>query len=62
MTVELCTARGAALPGGVIVGVSMLAGPTALPDPGAPDFVHRFTATVQITARALTPRSTPDGA
>ncbi|WP_170047608.1 response regulator [Couchioplanes caeruleus] len=48
---SLASARGTALPGGVIVRVAMLAGPTSLPDPAAPDDVHRFTATMQITAR-----------
>jgi hypothetical protein len=47
---SLSTARGVSLPGGVIVRVAMLAGPTALPDPAAPDDVHRFTATVQHAA------------
>jgi hypothetical protein len=47
----LTAARAVALPEGVIVRVRVLAGPTALPDAAAPDHVHRFTATVQATAR-----------
>ncbi|HEX8626736.1 MAG TPA: hypothetical protein VF755_01005 [Catenuloplanes sp.] len=47
---SLLSIRGVARPGGVIVRVAMLAGPTALPDPSAPDTVHRFTTSVQVTA------------
>lgn len=50
---SLFAARSAALPGGVIVRVAMLAGPTDLPDPAMSDQVYRFTATVQLIVRQL---------
>ncbi len=46
-------ARGAAVPGGVIVRVALHAGLTSLPDPAVPEDVHPFTATVQLTTRWL---------
>ncbi|GIG63642.1 hypothetical protein Lfu02_80140 [Longispora fulva] len=48
---ELALARGVVLPEGVIVRAAVLAGPTAVPDPGAPEHLHRHTATVQLTTR-----------
>jgi hypothetical protein len=47
----LMAARSLALPGGVIVAVTMLAGPSSLPDPAAVQQVHRFTTTLQMTVR-----------
>ncbi|WP_018348225.1 hypothetical protein [Longispora albida] len=48
---ELALARAVVLPEGVIVRAVVLAGPTSVPDPGAPEHLHRHTATVQLTTR-----------
>ncbi|MEV6526888.1 hypothetical protein AB0M43_33650 [Longispora sp. NPDC051575] len=48
---ELDAARAVTLPEGHIVRAVPLAGPTLVPDPGAPEHLHRATATVQLTTR-----------